>query len=77
VQLEQASIKASMAEFGDQIRQLQAQMVHQASTEGEPSATAHSTCTAAALHNKDTCSAHNMRRAANVVHRLLHGILVW
>jgi hypothetical protein len=43
VQLEQASIKASMAEFAEQIRQLQAQMVHQASAESEPEATINST----------------------------------
>ena len=35
VRLEHASLKASHAEFGDQIRQLQAQMMHQASAEGE------------------------------------------
>jgi hypothetical protein len=35
VRHEQASLKASLAEFGEQVRQLQAQMVHQASAEGE------------------------------------------
>lgn len=36
VRQEQASLKASLAEFGEQVRQLQAQMVQTASAEGEP-----------------------------------------